>query len=140
MLILTGVVTWFYALGNVVRFLLEGELRTAVGQYRLEGHMRTLREHYIVCEYGVLTARGLNNDLHIVARAGEEGSEQKLLRAGANRVSSPYQVGGTQVAQALLRPAVVDFPRTCHAKRASGCADRGIYRPLRLTLRRSGSE
>ena len=59
--------------------------------------------------YIVLTARGLNNDLHIVARAGEEGSEQKLLRAGANRVSSPYQAGGMQVAQGLLRPAVVDF-------------------------------
>ncbi len=59
--------------------------------------------------YIVLTARGLNKDLHIVARAGEEGSEQKLLRAGANRVSSPYAIGGLQVAQALIRPAVVDF-------------------------------
>jgi voltage-gated potassium channel len=47
--------------------------------------------------------------LYIVARAGEEGSEQKLLRAGANRVSSPYLIGGTQVAQVLLRPHVVDF-------------------------------
>ncbi|GKS60142.1 potassium transporter TrkA [Nitrospira sp.] len=59
--------------------------------------------------YIVLTARGLNKHLHIVARAGEEGSEQKLLRAGANRVSSPYLIGGMQVAQALIRPAVVDF-------------------------------
>jgi voltage-gated potassium channel len=59
--------------------------------------------------YIVLTARGLNKDLYIVARAGEEGSEQKLLRAGANRVSSPYLTGGMQVAQALIRPAVMDF-------------------------------
>lgn len=59
--------------------------------------------------YIVLTARGLNTDLYIVARAGEEGSEQKLLRAGANRVSSPYLIGGMQVAQVLLRPNVVDF-------------------------------
>ncbi|HEX9136772.1 MAG TPA: TrkA C-terminal domain-containing protein, partial [Nitrospirota bacterium] len=59
--------------------------------------------------YIVLTARGLNKDLYIVARAGEEGSEQKLMRAGANRVSSPYLIGGMQVAQILLRPNVVDF-------------------------------
>jgi voltage-gated potassium channel len=59
--------------------------------------------------YIVLTARGLNKELYIVARAGEEGSEQKLMRAGANRVSSPYLIGGMQVAQVLLRPAVVDF-------------------------------
>lgn len=59
--------------------------------------------------YIVLTARGLNKNLYIVARAGDEGSEQKLVRAGANRVSSPYLIGGTQVAQVLLRPHVVDF-------------------------------
>lgn len=57
----------------------------------------------------VLTARGLNKDLYIVARAGDEGSEQKLMRAGANRVSSPYHIGGMQMAQAVIRPAVMDF-------------------------------
>ena len=59
--------------------------------------------------YIVLTARGLNKDLYIVARAGDEGSEHKLMRAGANRVSSPYHIGGMQMAQALIRPAVMDF-------------------------------
>lgn len=180
-LVILGVGTLFYVLGNVARLLLEGELRGVLGKYRIEGKMRTLTNHYIVCGYGrmgkrickelsakplpfvvieknpefiatllregvmaiegdatqdevlvqagierakalvsvvgsdtenlyiVLTARGLNKDLYIVARAGEEGSEQKLLRAGANRVSSPYLIGGMQVAQALIRPAVVDF-------------------------------
>jgi len=59
--------------------------------------------------YVVLSARGLNPDLIIVARAGEEGSEQKLLRAGANRVISPYYIGGLRIAQMVLKPAVVDF-------------------------------
>ena len=59
--------------------------------------------------YIVLTARGLNPDLQIVARAGEEGSEQKLIRAGASRVISPYLIGADRIAQAVLRPAVVDF-------------------------------
>lgn len=180
-LIISGVGTLFYVLGNVARLLLEGELRAVFGKYRIEEKMHTLTDHYIVCGYGrvgkrickelsakplpfvviekdpeviaalqregimaiagdatqdavliqagierakalvsvvntdihnlyiVLTARGLKKDLYIVARAGEEGSEQKLLRAGANRVSSPYLIGGMQVAQALIRPAVMDF-------------------------------
>jgi voltage-gated potassium channel len=59
--------------------------------------------------YVVLSARGLNPKLLIVARAGEEGSEQKLLRAGADRVVSPYHIGGLRIAHAVLKPAVVDF-------------------------------
>jgi len=59
--------------------------------------------------YVVLSARGLNSKLLIVARAGEEGSEQKLIRAGADRVVSPYYIGGLRIAHAVLKPAVVDF-------------------------------
>lgn len=59
--------------------------------------------------YIVLTARGLNPNLFIVARAGEEGSEQKLRRAGSSKVISPYLIGAHKMAQAVLRPAVLDF-------------------------------
>jgi voltage-gated potassium channel len=59
--------------------------------------------------YVVLSAKGLNPHLFIVARAGEEGSEQKLLRAGADRVISPYHIGGLRIAHTVLKPAVVDF-------------------------------
>ena len=59
--------------------------------------------------YVVLSARELNPNLHIVARAGEEGSENKLLRAGADKVVSPYNIGGLRIAHTILRPAVVDF-------------------------------
>jgi voltage-gated potassium channel len=59
--------------------------------------------------YITLTARGLNPDLFILARSGEEGSELKLRRAGANKVISPYVIGGSRMAQAILRPNVVDF-------------------------------
>jgi len=59
--------------------------------------------------YITLTARGLNQDLFILARAGEEGSEIKLKRAGASKVISPYLIGGSRMAQAILRPNVVDF-------------------------------
>ncbi len=57
----------------------------------------------------VLSARGLNPNLHIVARSLEEGTEQKFLRAGADRVISPYHIGGMRMASIILKPAVVDF-------------------------------
>jgi voltage-gated potassium channel len=59
--------------------------------------------------YTVLTARSLNPDLFIVARAGEEGADARLLRAGANRVVSPYRHGGVRLAHVLMKPTVVDF-------------------------------
>lgn len=59
--------------------------------------------------YVVLTARGLNSDLHIVARAVEEQAEPTLIRAGASRVVAPTIIGSQSMARALLKPAVADF-------------------------------
>jgi voltage-gated potassium channel len=57
----------------------------------------------------VLTARGLNPKLNIVARSAAEESIKKLVRAGANKVISPYFLGGHRIAQAIMRPTVLDF-------------------------------
>ncbi len=178
-LIFFGVGVVAYNVNNGIRFIFEGELRTALGRKKLEKRMKGLRNHFIICGYGrmgriicnqlkskkvpfiviekesfdvdpdddtlyffgdatkddilketgidrarglvavlstdaqnlfvVLSARGLNPDLRIVARALEEGSETKLLRAGADRVISPYYIGGMRMASAILKPAVVDF-------------------------------
>jgi voltage-gated potassium channel len=59
--------------------------------------------------YIVLTARDLNQNLHIVARAAEEQAETKLIRAGANRVVAPTIMGGRRMAMAMIKPAVDDF-------------------------------
>jgi voltage-gated potassium channel len=59
--------------------------------------------------FTTMSARLLNPKLMIVARVEDMQSEQKLKRAGANRVVSPYQIGGTRMAQAVLKPTVVDF-------------------------------
>ncbi|MBN2428594.1 MAG: NAD-binding protein [Deltaproteobacteria bacterium] len=59
--------------------------------------------------YITLTARGLNPALFILARAAEPASEKKLKRAGASKVVSPYLIGAHRMAQAILRPSVVDF-------------------------------
>ncbi len=55
--------------------------------------------------YTVLTARSLNPNLVIAARAAGEGAEQRILQAGADRVVNPYQLGGTHLAHLLVEPA-----------------------------------
>ncbi|MDL1963832.1 MAG: potassium channel protein [Deltaproteobacteria bacterium] len=57
----------------------------------------------------VLTARQLNPDLYIIARACQAESKSKLRAAGADNVESPYEMGGTSIAQRILRPAVTSF-------------------------------
>ena len=56
----------------------------------------------------VLSARGLNPNLRIIARSDAE-SKAKMHRAGANRIVSPYQTGGKYMANIALRPHVADF-------------------------------
>jgi voltage-gated potassium channel len=56
-----------------------------------------------------LTAKGLRPDIFVLSRASEITNESKLLRAGASRVMSPYQIGGSRMAQVLKRPTVMDF-------------------------------
>ncbi len=56
-----------------------------------------------------LTARALNPDVFIVARANFPETVSKLYRAGADRVSLPHKVGGFYMAALALRPAVIKF-------------------------------
>ncbi len=58
--------------------------------------------------YITLVARGMNPDLFIVARASEPGSDQRLLRAGADRVVSPFVSSGRHMALVAMRPRVSD--------------------------------
>lgn len=180
-LILFGTGMIAYAVGCLLRFMVEGQLRLILGRRKLEKSINALSDHYIICGFGrigqpicrefsakplpfvvvekdtvlcdkgesegylfvrgdatdddtlvtagilrakglitavtsdtanvyiTLTARGLNPELFILARAGEEGSEKKLKRAGANKVISPYTIGASRMAHAVLRPSVVDF-------------------------------
>jgi len=59
--------------------------------------------------FTTLSARELNDNLFIVARAIDEGTEGKLKKAGAHRVVKPYELGGNRMVQLLLRPGVTDF-------------------------------
>ncbi len=57
----------------------------------------------------ILSAKTLNPMLNVAARAGEEEAEQKLRRAGADTVFAPYTHAGHRLAQALIRPHVLEF-------------------------------
>jgi voltage-gated potassium channel len=59
--------------------------------------------------YIVLTARGINPSLKIIARASEEDAEKHLKTAGADSVISPYTFAGYRIAHSFLRPNVLDF-------------------------------
>ncbi len=57
----------------------------------------------------VLTARGLNKSIRIVAKAIEEETKNKLYKVGANSVVSPTAIGGMRIASEMIRPAAVSF-------------------------------
>jgi voltage-gated potassium channel len=180
-LLLGGVIVFFYAVTELLRLVVSGEVQQLFGRQRMERNLAALRQHMIVCGYGrmgrnvcdefsqaklpfvvidrreevlrdfnlphavaiagdatsdevlrkagieraralvtvlasdadnlfiTMSARLLNDQLFIVARAEAEAAVPKLERAGANRVVAPYAIGGSKMAQAVLRPAVVDF-------------------------------
>ena len=57
----------------------------------------------------ILSAKALNPQLTIVTRASEEEAGEKLRRAGADTVLTPFSMAGRQLADVLLRPQVVEF-------------------------------
>jgi voltage-gated potassium channel len=62
--------------------------------------------------YVTLSARVLRPDIFIVARANRSDSEPKLRLAGANRIISPYTIGGRRMASLAMRPTAVEFVDT----------------------------
>ncbi len=59
--------------------------------------------------YIILSAKSLNPKIRAIARASNEEAVQKLQRAGADKVISPYITGAKRMAAAALRPQVMDF-------------------------------
>lgn len=59
--------------------------------------------------YLVLTARALNANLRIIARGTDEASLKKMIRAGADRVVSPFEIGARRMAALMVQPEIIDF-------------------------------
>lgn len=56
-----------------------------------------------------LSAKEFNENIKIVCRAANPGSEAKMLRAGAHKVISPYVIAGRRMATAVRHPLVLEF-------------------------------
>ncbi len=63
----------------------------------------------------VLSARNLNPALTIAAKSLDAGNEPKLRKAGADRIVSPYRIGGFRLASELIRPRSTTFLDSVHA-------------------------
>ena len=75
------------------------------------------RAHGVICSvntevesvYIILLVRDIKPDCFIVACGATRSSEARLKRVGADRVISPAQIGGAQMANTVLRPSVIQF-------------------------------
>lgn len=59
--------------------------------------------------YLTLTAKLINPSLFVLSRVLEDEAEKKILQIGASKVLRPYKESGLKIAQALIRPTLVDF-------------------------------
>ena len=59
--------------------------------------------------YVTVAAKSMRPNIQIIARARNESSESKLVRAGADRVVNPQQLGGDRMASFVTQPHIVDF-------------------------------
>jgi len=59
--------------------------------------------------FTTLLARELRNDLYILVRSNENTNRKRILRAGADKVISPYDIGADRMANVILRPKVEQF-------------------------------
>jgi voltage-gated potassium channel len=59
--------------------------------------------------YLVITARALKPALRIIAKGLDEGSRKKMIRAGADRVVSPFEIAAQRMTALMIRPDIVEF-------------------------------
>ena len=81
------------------------EVQVAAGIERAKGLILTLPEDRANV-FATLVAREVNPDLFIMVRTDTHANRRKLIRAGADKVVAPYEIGADRMAQVLLRPSV----------------------------------
>jgi len=89
----------------------DDEVLIAMGIHKARGVVAALPEDAYNL-FVALSARDLNPKLKIVARAEKPETIEKLRRAGADKVISPTQIGGHQLAMAMLKPVTVELVDT----------------------------
>jgi voltage-gated potassium channel len=59
--------------------------------------------------YVTVTAKALRKDLFVVVRTSTQANEPKFLRAGADRVVNPHEIGGSRMGALAMQPNVAEF-------------------------------
>ncbi|MGA2589685.1 MAG: potassium channel protein [Bryobacteraceae bacterium] len=105
--------------GRVEKAIADGMLAVAADSTRDETlrDVGVARAKGLVCAlatdadnlFVLLSAKFANPGIYVATRAAEDGAEEKMRRAGADAVFAPYAITGHHLAQALLRPHVVQF-------------------------------
>ncbi|MGC7872313.1 potassium channel family protein [Desulfosporosinus sp. SYSU MS00001] len=90
----------------------EDEVLKKAGIERAKGLITALPEDSLNV-FVTLTAKGLNPNIQVVARMDRLESENKLLRAGADKVISPAILGGWRMAMSILKPVSIEYLETC---------------------------
>ncbi len=86
----------------------EDDILLAAGIKRAKGIIVTTANPATTL-FVVLSAKELNPDVFVVARADDQSTIPKLERAGADRVVNPYSTGGQRLANFVIKPHVIDF-------------------------------
>lgn len=86
----------------------DDEVLQEAGIERARGMMIVLESDKDIL-FATLTARQLSRNLRIVAKAVDQRSRDKLMKAGADAVVSSNFIGGMRIASEMLRPKVVNF-------------------------------
>ncbi len=86
----------------------EEQVLLNAGIERAKGLILTLPEDRANV-FATLVARELNPEIFILVRTDTHLNKRKLIRAGADKVVAPYEIGADRMAQVLLRPHVDRF-------------------------------
>ena len=89
----------------------QDEVLKKAGIERAKGLITALPEDSLNV-FVTLTAKGLNPNIRVVSRMDQLETENKLLRAGADKVISPAVLGGWRMAMSILRPISIEYLET----------------------------
>jgi K+/H+ antiporter YhaU regulatory subunit KhtT len=100
-LILSGLGGMTFTLSYLFQFMIEGHLLGMVKRRHMEKSLESMKDHYIICGFGRVGEQ--------IARASRMDVFEKLYKAGANRVLSPYHSTGQKMAAMLIKPLVHEY-------------------------------
>ena len=139
-IMLVGVATALYATGNLVAFLIGGELRTLLGRRQLESKIKLLRDHFIVCGFGRM-GRALCDALSKRKTSFVVIDNNPERTAMAEERGYPYILGDATLEQTLETARILDARglATCLKSDADNVlvtlSARGLHEGIVITAR-----